>query len=134
MLSERTRLRSCPKVHPYRVGCPSEKNRAHESSNRFGRSKSLISSLIAHLTSYMCVSYQRDLVQMDRQRDGQFDSSIPLPLLTSSSGVMVVPLLHCCMDIRCKTSIEPHDSVYRIKSQVWIVCCKTCKETTQVAD
>ena len=48
---ERTRPRSCPQVRPYRVWPRSEKNCTRESVNGLSRSKQLISSLSAHLTS-----------------------------------------------------------------------------------
>ena len=48
---ERTRPRSCPQVRPYQVWPRSEKNCTRESVNGLSRSKQLISSLSAHLTS-----------------------------------------------------------------------------------
>ena len=48
---ERTLPRSCPLVRPYQVWPQSEKNCTRESLNGFSRSKQLISSLSAHLTS-----------------------------------------------------------------------------------
>ena len=48
---ERTRPRSCPQVHPYHVWPRSEKDCTRESVNGLSRSKQLISSLSAHLTS-----------------------------------------------------------------------------------
>ena len=48
---ERTRPRSCPQVHPYQVWPRSEKDCTRESVNGLSRSKQLISSLSAHLTS-----------------------------------------------------------------------------------
>ena len=54
---ERTRPRSCPQVRPYQVWPRSEKNCTRESVNGLSRSKQLISSLSAHLTS--SVSHER---------------------------------------------------------------------------
>ena len=54
---ERTCLRSCPQVRPYQVWPQSEKNCTRESVNGLSRSKQLISSLSAHLMSY--ISYER---------------------------------------------------------------------------
>ena len=54
---ERTLPRSCPLVRPYQVWPQSEKNCTRESVNGLSRSKWLISSLSAHLTSY--VSHER---------------------------------------------------------------------------
>ena len=54
---ERTRPRSCPQVHPYQVWPRSEKNCTRDSVNGLSRSKQLISSLSAHLTS--SVSHER---------------------------------------------------------------------------
>ena len=54
---ERTRPRSCPKVRPYQVWPWSEKNCTRESINGLSRSKQLISSLSAYLTS--SVSHER---------------------------------------------------------------------------
>ena len=54
---EWTRQRSCHKVHLYQVGQWSEKNRTCESSNRLSAWNWLISSLSAHLMSY--VSHER---------------------------------------------------------------------------
>ena len=48
---ERTRPRSCPQVRPYQVWPRSEKDCTRESVNGLSRSKQLISSLSAHLTS-----------------------------------------------------------------------------------
>ena len=48
---ERTRPRSCPQVLPYQVWLRSEKDCTRESVNGLSRSKQLISSLSAHLTS-----------------------------------------------------------------------------------
>ena len=48
---ERTRPRSCPQVRPYQVWPRSEKDCTRESINGLSRSKQLISSLSAHLTS-----------------------------------------------------------------------------------
>ena len=54
---EWTQPRSCHKVHLYQVGRWSEKNRTRESSYRFSGWNVLISSLSAHLMSY--VSHER---------------------------------------------------------------------------
>ena len=48
---EGTRPRSCPQVRPYQVWPRSEKDCTRESVNGLSRSKQLISSLSAHLTS-----------------------------------------------------------------------------------
>ena len=48
---ERTRPSSCPQVRPYQVWLRSEKDCTRESVNGLSRSKQLISSLSAHLTS-----------------------------------------------------------------------------------
>ena len=48
---EQTRPGSCPQVRPYQVWPQSEKNCTRESVNGLSRSKELISSLSAHLTS-----------------------------------------------------------------------------------
>ena len=54
---EQTRPRSWPKVCPHQVWLWSEKNCTRESVNGLSRSKQLISSLSAHLTS--SVSHER---------------------------------------------------------------------------
>ena len=56
---EWTRPRSCPQVRPYQVWPRSEKDCTRESVNGLSRSKQLISSLSAHLTS--SVSRERTL-------------------------------------------------------------------------
>ena len=56
---ERTHPRSCPQVRPYQVWLWSEKNCTRESVNGLSRSKQLISSLGAHLTSSVSHEWTR---------------------------------------------------------------------------
>ena len=56
---EWTRTRSWSKVHPYQVRRRLERKCTRESANGLGRSKSLISSLSTHLTSYVFLERTR---------------------------------------------------------------------------
>ena len=124
---EWTRPRSCPQVRPYQVWLRSKKDCTRKSVNGLSRSKQLISSLSAHLTS--SVSRERTRPRSwprcvptksgrDRRRIAPGRALTGIVLISSLSAHLTISVSHERTRPRSCTQVRPY--------QVWPRSEKNC--------